>query len=153
MTMNYQKIRLNQVDHNLAQAKALFFNVSQYDGWIKTVREALGMSTRQLAKRLNASQSVVTSAERNELAHTITLAQLDKLADALGCKVIYSLIPETSLEAMVNERAEAIAKSQVSMVQHTMRLEDQSTSDYFSEQQVNTIKQKLLDGKWSKLWD
>ena len=151
--MNYQKLRLNQVDRNLAQAKELFFNVPQYDGWIKTVREALGMSTRQLAKRLNASQSVVTSAERNELAHTITLAQLDKLADALGCKVVYSFIPESSLEAMVNERAEAIAKTQVSMVQHTMRLEDQSVGHDFSEQQINIIKQKLLEGKWSKLWD
>jgi predicted DNA-binding mobile mystery protein A len=151
--MNYQKLRLNQVDRNLAQAKALFFNVPQYDCWIKTVREALGMSTRQLAKRLNASQSVVTSAERNELAHTITLAQLDKLADALGCKVVYSFIPESSLEAMVNERAEAIAKAQVSMVQHTMRLEDQSVGHGFSEQQINIIKQKLLEGKWSKLWD
>jgi predicted DNA-binding mobile mystery protein A len=127
--------------------------VPKYDGWIKTVREALGMSTRQLAKRLNASQSVVTSAERNELAHTITLAQLDKLADALGCKVVYSFIPESSLEAMVNERAEAIAKTQVSMVQHTMRLEDQSVGHDFSEQQINIIKQKLLEGKWSKLWD
>lgn len=151
--MNYQKLRLNQVDRNLAQAKELFFNVPQYDGWIKTVREALGMSTRQLAKRLNASQSVVTSAERNELAHTITLAQLDKLADALGCKVVYSFIPESSLEAMVNERAEAIAKTQVSMVQHTMRLENQSVGLDFSEQQINIIKQKLLEGKWSKLWD
>lgn len=151
--MNYQKLRLNQVDRNLAQAKELFFNVPKYDGWIKTVREALGMSTRQLAKRLNASQSVVTSAERNELAHTITLAQLDKLADALGCKVVYSFIPESSLEAMVNERAEAIAKTQVSMVQHTMRLEDQSVGHDFSEQQINIIKQKLLEGKWSKLWD
>lgn len=151
--MNYQKLRLSQVDRNLAQAKSLFFNVPQYDGWIKTVREALGMSTRQLAKRLKASQSVVTSAERNELAHTITLAQLDKLANALGCKVVYSLIPETSLESMVNERAEAIAKSQVSMVQHTMRLEDQSVGNDFSEQQIYTIKQKLLEGKWSKLWD
>ena len=93
------------------------------------------------------------SAERNELAHKITLAQLDKFADALGCKVVYTFVPETSLDAMVNERAEAIAKSQVSMVQHTMRLEDQSTGDDFSEQQVNTIKLKLLEGKWSKLWD
>ena len=151
--MSYQKLRLSQVDRNLAQAKILSVSVVQYDSWIKTIREALGMSTRQLAKKLKASQSVVTSAERNERARTITLAQLDKFADALGCKVIYSFVPETSLDAMVNERAEAIAKSQVSMVQHTMRLEDQSTGDDFSEQQVNTIKLKLLEGKWSKLWD
>jgi len=151
--MSYQKLRLSQVDRNLAQAKILSVSVVQYDSWIKTIREALGMSTRQLAKKLKASQSVVTSAERNELAHKITLAQLDKFADALGCKVVYSFVPETSLEAMVNERAEAIAKSQVSMVQHTMQLEDQSAGDNFSEQQVNTIKLKLLEGKWSKLWD
>ena len=151
--MSYQKLRLSQVDRNLAQAKILSVSVVQYDSWIKTIREALGMSTRQLAKKLKASQSVVTSAERNELAHTITLAQLDKFADALGCKVVYSFVPETSLEAMVNERAEAIGNSQVSMVQHTMRLEDQSAGDDFSKQQVNTIKLKLLEGKWSKLWD
>lgn len=151
--MSYQKLRLSQVDRNLAQAKILSVSVVQYDSWIKTIREALGISTRQLAKKLKASQSVVTSAERNERARTITLAQLDKFADALGCKVIYSFVPETSLEAMVNERAEAIANSQVSMVQHTMRLEDQSAGDDFSEQQVNTIKLKLLEGKWSKLWD
>jgi hypothetical protein len=39
------------------------------------------------------------------------------------------------------------------MVQHTMRLEDQSVGHGFSEQQINIIKQKLLEGKWSKLWD
>lgn len=150
--MNYQKLRLDQVDRNLAVVKKLSSEVVSYGSWIKTIRETLGMSTRQLAKKLKVSQSVVVSAERNELAHTITLAQLDKFAEALGCKVVYSLVPETSLEKMIDDRAELIAKQQVNMVKHTMRLEDQSASDDFANQQVEGIKRKMLDEKWSLLW-
>lgn len=152
--MNYQKLKLNQVDRDLAQAKTASSSMPQYDGgWIKTIRLALGITTRQLAKRLNVSQSVVTSAEKNEIAHTITLAQLEKLADALGCKVVYSLVPEVSLESMLIARADAIAKAQVTMVQHAMKLEDQGVSNDIFAQQIDDIKEKLLDGKWSKLWD
>ncbi len=151
--MNYQKLKLTQVDSAIAEAKNASISFNKYNGYIKTIREALGMTTRQLAKRVKASQTSVTSAERNEISHKITLAQLDRFAEALGCKVIYSFVPETSLEEMVDARAEAIAKAQVGMVEHTMKLEDQNVKKSLSDIQMINIKRSILDGSWSKLWD
>jgi predicted DNA-binding mobile mystery protein A len=57
-------------------------------GWIKAVREALGMTTAQLGKRLGVSQQRAAMVEKAEVDGSITLKSLEQAAQTLGCRVV-----------------------------------------------------------------
>lgn len=97
-------------------------------GWLRTVREALNMPQRELARRLNVSQPSVQALERREVSGAITIESLERAADALGCDLVYALIPRRPLEETLREQAEKVARSQWAAVAHTMALEDQSVT-------------------------
>jgi predicted DNA-binding mobile mystery protein A len=94
-------------------------------GWLRTVRQALNMPQRELARRLGVSQPSVQALERRELSGAITIEALERAADALGCDLVYALIPRRPLQDTLKEQAENIARAQWAAVAHTMALEDQ----------------------------
>ena len=96
-------------------------------GWIRAVREALGMSAAALAGRLGITSGAVTRLEQSEAADRARLETLRRAADALGCDLVYLLVPRRPLTAVVRDRARQLARLQVTAVEQTMRLEDQAT--------------------------
>ncbi len=70
-------------------------------GWLKAIREALGMTTAQLGQRLGVVQSRVVAIEQAEAKGTVTLNSLEKAAQALDCRLVYALVPRQSLEDAV----------------------------------------------------
>src|SRR5271156_1685030 len=94
-------------------------------GWLRAVRQALGMTTRQLAKSVGVTQAAVDDAERTEAKGDITLATLRRYAVALDCELRYALVPKRPLQEMVEVRADRIARDEVLRVRHSMALEDQ----------------------------
>jgi predicted DNA-binding mobile mystery protein A len=122
-------------------------------GWIRAVRTALGVSTRQLATRLGVTHSAIVQAEQSEAAGSISLAQLRRQADALDCELHYVLIPRTPLAEQVDARAERKARERVAAVSHTMALEAQRAGSEFEQQQIAAVKDELLRGRRSRLWD
>jgi len=94
-------------------------------GWIKAIREALGMSTAQLAKRLRIKQPSIIALEQSEAKGTIELATLRRVAEALDCTLVYALVPKKPLEAMVRGRARSLARRRLEAVEHSMLLENQ----------------------------
>jgi predicted DNA-binding mobile mystery protein A len=121
-------------------------------GWLRAIRQALGMTTRQLAKTVGVTQAAVVDAERTEAKGDITLATLQRYAAAFGCELSYVLVPKRSLQDTIEERAERIARDQVSRVRHSMALENQLTSKSHLEREVADLRKKLLDGERSRLW-
>lgn len=94
-------------------------------GWIRATREALGMSSSDLAKRMGVSSQQISQYEAAEVAGTMKLQTLERVAAALGASVHYAIVPVVPLEAMVADRARAIAISEVRAVDHSMALENQ----------------------------
>jgi predicted DNA-binding mobile mystery protein A len=94
-------------------------------GWVRSVREALGMSQAELAARLGVNQKTVHSLEAGELAGTVQLATLVRAAEALGCDVVYALVPRVPLHKVVQQRLLELAVEQAVSVHQTMLLEDQ----------------------------
>ena len=92
-------------------------------GWIASVRQALGMSKTQLAKRIDITRPSLDELESNELKETITLASMRKVADALGCDVQYILVPRKPLEQMIAERAKKKASTKLGRVNQSQALE------------------------------
>ena len=108
-------------------------------GWIKAVREALGMTTAQLARRLGMKQPSVVAIEQSEAKGTIELATLRRVADALDCTLVYALVPHTPLEAAVRDRARAFVRRRRAPVEHSMVLEDQEVKAKDSEARLDEI--------------
>jgi predicted DNA-binding mobile mystery protein A len=119
-------------------------------GWVRAIRDALGMTSRQLAARMGLSQSTVTAMEQGEEADTVTLKTLRHAAEALDCELVYALVPRTSLDETVRRRARAKASEHLARVQHTMRLEDQAVD---GTGELDRLTDTLLSGRASRLWE
>jgi predicted DNA-binding mobile mystery protein A len=108
-------------------------------GWIKAIRQALGMSTAQLAQRLRIRQPSLVQLEQSEAKGTIELRTLRRVAEALDCTVVYALVPNKPLETMVRDRARAFARKRREYVEHSMLLENQKVASRNLEAQIDEI--------------
>ena len=122
-------------------------------GWIKAIREALGLTTRQLAGRIGVGQSRAVDIEKAETTGAITLDSLRRAARALDCELVYALVPRKPLETMVEERATALAKRRISTARHTMALEDQSLEEEDEREQIKQLARQLMEKSGSRLWE
>lgn len=123
------------------------------EGWVRTFRKALGMSSRQLAARLNLSKPSVTQMERMEAEDRITLTQLRKVAVALDAKLVYALVPRTSLDTVLSEQATRKAEQLVARADTQMQLEKQQLADEDISQLINQEALRLLDTMPRDFWD
>jgi predicted DNA-binding mobile mystery protein A len=124
-------------------------------GWIKAVRGALGMNTRQLAARVGVEQSGITRLEERELSGKITLERLSKAADAMNCKLIYAIVPNdryADLGAIIDERAKGLAQQLVRTTEHSMRLEKQGANDEDLAKEVDSLANQLKSKMDARIW-
>jgi predicted DNA-binding mobile mystery protein A len=105
-------------------------------GWVRATRDALGMTGVQFARRLGVRPQSVESLEASEAIGTVQLNTLRRAAEALGCSLVYAIVPDSSLEAIVRTRARETALRDLGRVAHTMRLEAQETDDADLEARV-----------------
>jgi hypothetical protein len=78
---------------------------------------------------------------------------LQRAAEALGCRLVYAIVPERPLADILSERAEPVAEKQLVAVRHTMRLEGQAVPD---KQAKKELRQQFIQGllqKPARLWD
>jgi predicted DNA-binding mobile mystery protein A len=108
-------------------------------GWIKALREALGMSTAQLALRLKIKQPSLVQLEQSEAKGTIELRTLRRVAEALDCTLVYALVPNKPLETMVRDRARAFGLRRREYVEHSMLLEGQKVQAKDVDARLNEI--------------
>ena len=120
-------------------------------GWIRAIRDALGMSTSELARRMGVSKARVGQIERGERERTITLDTLERAARALGCRVEYVLVPREPLDDLVWAQAMAKARAEIGAVDHTMELEDQRPDLGSSAARIEEAARHHVDkrGLWS----
>jgi len=119
-------------------------------GWVREIRTALGLSQSQLAARAGVSRATVQQMERAEAQRRITLASLDKLAQAMGCRVALAIVPkEGSLDDVrrrqANARAEALLHEKVKHNKRPPRPVD-------FERRKQQLVTRLLRGSRRKLW-
>ena len=122
-------------------------------GWVRAIREALGMTQAQLGVRAGISRQSVQDFERAEADRRITLDSLDRLARAMACRVAYALVPEGgTLDDLRERRADALAEAMLQPTDHSMKLEAQGVSAKERERQRKLLAEALLRGSARKLW-
>ena len=122
-------------------------------GWVRAVRDALGMTGVQFAKRLGVAQPRVLELEQAEVSGSLTLKSLERAAEALGCRVVYALVPEKTLAETVERQAALIADKQLAQVEQTMSLENQSVNGNAVRKDMRARLVSELLEKPARLWD
>jgi predicted DNA-binding mobile mystery protein A len=123
------------------------------EGWIRTLRKALGMSSPQLAQRLGISRAQASQMERMEVEDRITLKQLRRVAGNLDCELVYALVPRKSVAEMVRDRARLKARQLVQKTDVQMRLEQQQLSKEKLQDQVAYETERLVREMPRNLWE
>ena len=141
MRNDFRQLRSKQLDRALAPLRSV--NVPRPPkGWIRAIREALGLSSAQLAERMKANRSLIVQQEKAEADDRITLKSLRAFANALDCDLVYAFVPRAgSLQELVDARARATAKTNVLGVEHTMALENQASGNL--EQAIEAETERL----------
>lgn len=111
-------------------------------GWLRAIRETLGMPRAELARRLGVSGQAVAKLEASEADGSIGLDSLRRAAEALDCTLVYGVVPNASLEEIVDRRARDVARRQVGLAQHTMLLEDQRGGDEDAERLLDEFAEQ-----------
>lgn len=109
------------------------------------------MTGVQLAARLGVRPQSVDALEKSEASGSIRLDTLRRAAEAMDCTLVYALVPASSLEEAVNERARKIAVKALSRVAHTMKLEAQETGDTRMEERLEAYIRDVVRDR--DLWD
>src|SRR5450759_1768198 len=92
-------------------------------GWIRAIRDALGMSAAQLGRRMKVSQAAIADLERTEQQGTIRLSSLARAAQAMDCQLVYAFVPNAKLEDTVRAQAQRTLARHAQSTHQSMALE------------------------------
>lgn len=141
------------LDNKIASLPPLEKMQRPHKGWIKAVKEALGMSSKQLAARLKVSPPRITVLEKSEMDETVTLASLRRAAEALDCAFVYTFVPKGSFDEVVRVRARRIATQIIGKVDHTMHLEAQNLDKGALSEEIENLAAQILREQHKIIWD
>jgi len=143
MRNEFRNLRLKQLDRTLETFRAGAKIPRPQKGWLRAIREATGISASEVARTLKTSRQLPIQLEKAEAEDRITLKSLRAAANALGCDLVYALVPKaSSLHDLVEERARSQATKQILGVERSMVLEDQAVGRV--EEAVETETKRLL---------
>lgn len=143
-----------QLDRQFDQLHPLVEVERPSRGWIEAIRQALGMTLLQLGNRVGIKPQVLHKIEESEAAYSISLKTLQKVATAMNCRVFYCLIPEKSLEEMVELQIQKKAKKIVEAIAHSMSLEEQGIMEKETISQIQKVIDDIKRRKnISMIWD
>lgn len=146
--MNARVLQIRALDKKTFDLKSAKNIVPQPSGWIKTVREAIGMTVSQLATRLGVTQPRITKMESNE--DNLKLSTMKKAAEAMNCEFVYYFKPKTTFQNLVDEQAQKKAAEVLKTVNVNMALENQEIAE---DEAVKDFASDLINTKIKQIWD
>lgn len=123
------------------------------EGWLRTVRKALGMSGAQLGRKLDVTRGAVSINEKAELSGGITIKTMQQMAESMGCRFVYAVVPETDVEDILMKRARLKATKQVRNASVHMALENQLVAEGKLVAEVERLAQEMIETSPSYLWN
>ncbi len=150
---NRTKLVRKQLDKTLLEFRTILgFSIPQ-KGWIRAIRDSLGMSGKQLADRLRVTQQRVSEIERDELSGSVTLKSMRKVADCLDCVFVYAFVPRISLEHTVHDRVKQVAEEHIKRASQSMLLEGQELNEDDESEALADMVEEMIENLPLTLWD
>lgn len=152
MNRNQAALARKQLERRFAPLRDLTLSPPPR-GWMKAIREALGMSTRQLAARMGASPSRIPAIEKAEVTGATTIKTLREAAAAMNCTFVYAFVPTKPLDELLHDRAAHKARRDVARLDHTMRLENQALLKSDLDDERRRMIDRILAESGRTLWE
>ncbi len=118
---------------------------------IHLIRTALGLTQKQLAKRIKTSQTAIARLEQGIVESN--LSTIKKIAAAFECEAYFFLVPKTKLKQILNKKINQKAKEILAFSESSSALELQNPSSKQKQRQLAMLKKELFEKKRSSLWD
>lgn len=153
MQAKYKKLTVRQLDEALEGLKPLKTITLPPKGWVRAIRDALGMSARQLAKRIGVKQQRIARIEQDEKQGRVTLKTMRSVAEGMDCEFVYGFVPKTSLEQAIRDQARRVATKRMQRSNQMMRLEAQELSEEEKKQVLDELTDEIANEMSRNLWD
>lgn len=148
------KLVLEQLDNKMKSLSAVSELSLPSEGWMYNIRQALGISLKQLGKKMKLTPAGVKEMEKREKNSSVSLKSLNDFASALDLKFIYAFVPKNgSFEKMIEKRAYEIAEHIVLKTSHSMSLEAQQNNPARIKKAISDRAQQIIHEMPKYLWD
>jgi len=153
--MRTERIKLvrRQLDAKLECFRPLKDIKPPRKGWVRAIRDALGMTGEQLARRIGTNKQRVARIESDESQGRVTIKTLRRVAEGLDCVFVYGFVPRTTLDETVRSRAMRVASKRMGRVSRTMELEQQGLDDREQGIILQDTTEQLMDTSLRTLWN
>jgi predicted DNA-binding mobile mystery protein A len=140
--MEIRALELKQIERRFLSFDPTLFKAEQ--GWIRQMRQALGMTLSKLGKLCGVSTPTIAQAERREAEGKVTVETLKNAAEAMNCEFVYMFVPKAEMTTFIESKAYEKAKRILTNVDLHMSLEDQKVKGEL-EPRIQRLKKKLID--------
>ncbi len=152
--MKTKNLQLQQLDAKMKAIDLMRNTVPPPSGWIRAIRQAIGMSLEQLGRKTGGSKQTILAMENREKLGSVTINTLREAAAAMDMELVYGFVPKDgSLDALLQRRAKEMAATIVGMASQTMQLEGQGISDERLQRAIKERAKEILDQTPKILWD
>lgn len=146
--MNSRIIEIRALDKKTADLQLAKNIIPKGKSWIETIRESIGMTALQLAKRLGVSQPRISVMEKNE--KNLKISTMEKIAESINCDFVYYFKPKTSFQDFVGNQARRKAEEILKTVNLNMALEDQKIAE---QEAVEDMMSDFINNNTKRIWD
>ena len=145
-------IQKDQLDRRFEKLRSAAV-ASPAKGWVRAIRESLGMSAAQLAQRLGMTRQSLHRIEKNELSGAVSIETLRRVAEALSCDLSLTLVPKESLRSILEDRAVQVAARIIDRTELHMGLEEQGTGAAYRKKRIKDLAAELIRTGDHRLWE
>jgi predicted DNA-binding mobile mystery protein A len=138
------ELSLSQFERRFESLRLLKDKAAVREGWIKFMRQALGLTLNDLAKLVSLSRISIVKAEQREIEGKVTLSTLKKMAEAMDCDFIYSFVPKKDLKSIIHDQAILKATEILKSADHHMKLESQGVEGD-KQERIERLARSLIE--------
>lgn len=151
---NKKKLLIEQLDQKLSNFKAAGMVLVPQKGWINTIRTTLNMTREQLGVKLELTKGAIQKMEEREATGQITINKLRDVGKALDMQFVYGFVPkEESVDNLINNKAQTLARKIVLRTNQNMKLEGQGIGDEKINETINELANEIKREMRKSLWD
>jgi predicted DNA-binding mobile mystery protein A len=106
MKIETMRILLDDLDRGLGALSAAKSSAKRpAQGWLRAVREAIGLGQQDVAAKLGIRRQSLADLEAAEKRGSATIASLERAAEAMGCELVYYVVPRGPFASTYGELA------------------------------------------------
>jgi transcriptional regulator with XRE-family HTH domain len=101
-----RKLRRKKLDAEMKPFRKMAKVKNPTNNLLRTIRQTLRFPVAEIAEKMGVCISVVMGIEERELTNTATVRSMARVAKAMGCKLVYGIVPEDgkTLDELAEER-------------------------------------------------